>query len=285
MKKIKKLKAYQRILLFIFPYLFTIGLFQYCGGLLSGVDFSTYGSEKSSFQELAIFFSSMLGTFFILWVFMKFIDKKPFIELGFQFKRRSIDLILGFIVGLLVMAIGFIILSYLKEIQITYFNVDYREILISVVFFTMIAVCEEVVFRGYLLGNLMLAYNKYLALIISAIIFAFGHGLNENINWFSTLNLFLAGLFLGISYIYTKNLWFPIGLHFGWNLFQSLFGFNVSGQDFYSIIEFTVNNPNGINGGKFGFEGSYLSLIAELIILCSVAYLYREKKQLITQSL
>ena len=92
------------------------------------------------------------------------------------------------------------------------------------------------------------------------------HGANPNISLFSLLGLFLAGIALGSSYMYTKNLWYPIAFHFSWNLFQSLLGFNVSGQDIYSIIEFTVPENNKINGGQFGFEGSIFSILTEFIL-------------------
>ena len=39
--------------------------------------------------------------------------------------------------------------------------------------------------------------------------------------------LFAAGFILGISYTFTKNLWLPTFFHFGWNLFQGLFGFEI----------------------------------------------------------
>jgi hypothetical protein len=33
-------------------------------------------------------------------------------------------------------------------------------------------------------------------------------------------------------------------MHLSWNLFQTLFGFNVSGKDTYSIIEFNITEEN-----------------------------------------
>ncbi|MEP5433691.1 MAG: CPBP family intramembrane glutamic endopeptidase, partial [Flavobacteriaceae bacterium] len=127
--------------------------------------------------------------------------------------------------------------------------------------------------------NLMLSFNKHIALIISSIVFAIAHGANPNISLFSLTGLFLAGIALGVSYIYTKNLWYPIAFHFSWNLFQSLFGFNVSGQDIYSIIEFTVPENNMINGGQFGFEGSIFSLITELTLAALIIYYHQVKKR------
>ena len=92
-------------------------------------------------------------------------------------------------------------------------------------------------------------------------------------------NIFLAGFFLGASYIFTKNLWFPIALHFSWNFFQSMFGFKVSGLDSYSIIEFTIPENNMLNGGEFGFESSLLSIII-LIIGTFIIWNYFKKNNI-----
>ena len=89
----------------------------------------------------------------------------------------------------------------------------------------------------------------------------------------SFLSLFFAGMALGISYIYTKNLWFPIGLHLSWNFFQSLFGFNVSGQNFYSLFQTHKTNETLLNGGEFGFENSIFGIISEIVIILMV-FLY-----------
>lgn len=122
------------------------------------------------------------------------------------------------------------------------------------------------------------SFNKYIALIVSSILFALIHSFNPHIDLFSLFDLFLAGIVLGLSYIYTKNLWFPIALHLSWNLFQTLLGFNVSGKDTYSIIEFGMKERNLMNGGDFGFEGSYLSIIAEVVTIIGIGIYYNRKK-------
>ena len=104
-------------------------------------------------------------------------------------------------------------------------------------------------------------------LIISSAIFSLLHSLNPNVNYIALTELFIAGILLGVSYVYTKNLWFPIALHLSWNFFQVMFGFNVSGMDTYSLIEFEILENNNINGGDFGFEGSYLSILFSLIMI------------------
>lgn len=175
------------------------------------------------------------------------------------------------------MALGYMILIYFKEILFLKVDFDLKELTISILLFTMVAVVEETLMRGYVLRNLMISFNRYTALIISSIVFSLMHSFNPNIDLFALIDLFLAGVGLGLSYVYTKNLWFPIGMHLGWNLFQTLFGFNVSGQNMYSLIEFKINDANLINGGAFGFEGSYLSIIAEILIIASVGSYYIRK--------
>jgi hypothetical protein len=140
-----------------------------------------------------------------------------------------------------------------------------------------VAVTEEVLIRGYVLKNLMVSFNKYVALIISSLLFSLIHGANPNVDWLGLVNLFLAGILLGLSYIHTRNLWFPIALHLSWNLFQSLFGFNVSGQDFYSLVNFTIVENSMLNGGDFGLEGSVFCFAAQLVLITGIAWYYRNE--------
>lgn len=272
-----KLKGWQRVLLLIIPYLFIVGIFQMIGMIVSGVDFEAESYTKTSYQELVISIFNFIGHFVLLWIFMKYVDKENFIKLGFQFRNRLKDFNLGFLVGFVIMLAGFLILWNLDQVNVTNTNFDLIEVLISMGVFAIVAIVEETLLRGYILRNLMLSMNKYIALIISAIIFALMHGANPNISLFALSDLFLAGVLLGMSYIYTKNLWFPIALHFSWNLVQSLLGFNVSGQDFYSIVEFKIKEANIWNGGNFGFEASVLSTAAQLIFIIWIYFYFRKE--------
>jgi membrane protease YdiL (CAAX protease family) len=270
-----KIKGWVRILLIILPYLFIVGIFQFIGSVLSGVTYSNPDFAKSSAQQLIISFSGLLGTFLVLWIFMKYIDREKFSMLGFQVKNRFLDFMVGTLVALVTMISGFVLLIGLNEIKYSAIVLNFDEVVISVLLFLIVAIVEEALFRGYVLKNLMLSSNKYVALVISSVLFSLMHGFNPNMSLFSFFDLFCAGMILGITYIFTKNLWYPIGLHFGWNLFQTHLGFNVSGQDFYSVIEFNYTSPNLLNGGEFGFEGSILSLFAQVVIFAGSIYYYK----------
>ena len=92
--------------------------------------------------------------------------------------------------------------------------------------------------------------------------------------------LFAAGFILGISYTFTKNLWFPTFFHFGWNFFQGLFGFEISGfnVDSWKIIshENTGNVPDIVSGGAFGIEGSVITLSCTIICTYLIFKYYNE---------
>jgi hypothetical protein len=273
-----KHRGWQRILLIILPYIFIVGIFQVIGALIAGVDFNNLDFQKTSEQHIIMSFFSLLGTLLVIWIFMKYLDKEKFIKLGFQTKNRLNEFILGIGIGAITMSVGYFILLFLGEINFQRIVFDIKEIVMSILLFIIVAVMEEVLLRGYVLKNLMISFNKYVALIVSSILFSSIHAFNPNIDLFALANLFLAGIVLGISYIHTKNLWFPIAMHLSWNLFQTIYGFNVSGQKTYSLIEFSITENNLINGGEFGFEGSILSVIAMLVTIIGIEIYYRRQK-------
>ncbi|HDZ04000.1 hypothetical protein LCGC14_0132640 [marine sediment metagenome] len=270
-----------RVFAIIISYFIVVGLFQVAGAFIVGIPIDDPDYNSTTGQYLIMTAFSFLGTFLLVWLFMKFLDEEKFIEVGLQIKNRKIDIIIGVILGLAIMFLAYLGLSLSHEIVFNKLIFNFSELVYTTLLFILVAVLEEVLFRGYILKNLMLSFNKYIALIVSSALFALMHGANPNISSFSLLGLFLAGMALGVSYIYTKNLWYPIAFHFSWNLFQSLLGFNVSGQDIYSIIEFTIPVTNKINGGEFGFEGSIFSLITELSLVFLIMYYYQvqQKKQ------
>jgi membrane protease YdiL (CAAX protease family) len=188
-------------------------------------------------------------------------------------KGYTKDIFWGIVSGALIMLLGFFILSSLNEINIASIDFDIYKLLTSIVLFAFVAFKEEILMRGYILNNFMQSMNKYLALVLSSLIFSLLHLLNPNFDIISFVGLLLAGLLLGISYIYTKSLWFPIALHFSWNFFQgTIFGFKVSGNSIYSIINQEPVGNNIINGGEFGFEGSILS---QIFIVITILLIWR----------
>ena len=279
MKK-SKFNGWQRVLLIIVPYIIIGGLFQVIGSKIAGIDIKDMNGPKDSYQFCIIAIFSLIGTFLTVLLFKAKVDRESFWSIGFSFKNRGKDLILGLALGLLIMGFGFIILVYLNEIKFVAINFNLSKLLLSILLFVSVALGEELLIRGYVLSNLMKSFNKYTALIISSLIFSAAHLANPDFSWFAFLNIIFAGLLLGLSYIYTKNIWFPVALHFSWNFFQgSIFGFSVSGQTTYSLIEQSRLSDNLWNGGQFGFEGSMLAIAFQIIgIFIIWKYFHKESR-------
>ena len=280
MKKVINHKGWLTAILSIIPFFIFVSFFQGFGVGLSNVlgkrgiidfDFDKYLEIEDMRDFLVadtiIQYFDLIGVLLLLWILMRFVDKEPFINLGFSLKGKVNDIILGMTLGLLLMAVGYTVLILLGEIKFIGFNYDLKNIILLFLLFIAVSIAEETYVRGYVLKNLLQSFNPIISLIISSAIFSLLHFFNPNVNYIALTELFIAGILLGISYVYTKNLWFPIALHLSWNFFQVMFGFNVSGMDTYSLIEFEIIENNNINGGDFGFEGSYLSILFSLIMM------------------
>jgi hypothetical protein len=96
------------------------------------------------------------------------------------------------------------------------------------------------------------------------------------------LNIFLAGILLGVVYVYTERLWFAISLHFTWNFFQGpVFGSQVSGTvTDGTFIQLTKTGNPLITGGDFGFEGSLLMTFMMIAIIFALGLHYHKKSKI-----
>lgn len=272
-------RGWQRVLLLIIPYFLVIGGLQFLGFYLTGLSDAPGTLIKTTEQSLVILTLTLIGTVFLLLVFLKNIDKKKFIDLGLHKFHALNDTFTGIWLGFAVMFIGLVILLLTGQIQIADFSFNTYEVMLSIVLFTIISFHEELLVRGYVLQNLMLSFNKYVALVLSSALFSVMHLANPAVNINGVIGLFIAGILLGLCYQRTGSLWLPIAFHFSWNFFQSLFGFNVSGIDQHSIIHLSYHEENIWNGGAFGFEGSVLGSLFQLplIVFVLLKYRFREK--------
>ena len=287
--------GFLRAIIFMPLWLIIMGLVQSIGVVLimmsSGVDMANPDSAEALFSEMSfdspvmliLTGFSLLGSFAALWVATKFIDRKPLMSIGLSVKDKANEMLIG--IGFALAFIGglFLVLWLIGAINITgYVGFKPGVFIVSIMLF-MAAFDEELIFRGYILNNMMdSTSNRWIALAGSSLLFALLHSGNTNVwsTWVPMTELFAAGFILGISYTFTKNLWFPTFFHFGWNFFQGLFGFEISGfnVDSWKIIshENTGNVPDIVSGGAFGIEGSVITLSCTIICTYLIFKYYNE---------
>ena len=231
-----------------------------------------------------------LGFGAALYLFIRFIDKDSSGHYGLYLRRSSVvKFFIGAGIGaiLVVIIVGILWLCGLispgpvfyiaKSTTISFCILAAGQCLryISGSFF------EELFSRSFLIRHIsegirgkFLSDKKAIMIscIFTAIIFGIIHGFNPHSGFISSLNLSLLGMIFGLSYIYSGDLAWPIGLHFGWNVFQNtVFGMPNSGKDSeVSFLTIQLHGDNLWTGGSFGIEAS---VITTLIIVVAILVL------------
>ncbi len=145
-----------------------------------------------------------------------------------------------------------------------------------------LAFTEEIMFRGYILQNLVDAKRTMQGIIVSSIAFWLVHGMNPGA-WESpiiSLNLFLAGVILAQAYLVSGDIWYPTVLHFGWNFAQGVvLSIPVSGMKFPGIVNISVvaTSDRWLTGGEFGLEGSLVVSMLEVVLIIVMQSIIKQR--------
>jgi membrane protease YdiL (CAAX protease family) len=201
----------------------------------------------------------------------RFLDKRSFASLGLKIDLRAgFDLLAGLLVSFLMMGAIFLTFRSLGWLRFQGFAWQAQSLapvigqsLLMLLIFTSTGWNEELLSRGYHLQTFASGTSTAWGVVFSSIIFGVMHLTNPGASWIAGLGIFFSGLFLAIGYLLTGQLWISIGLHIGWNFFEgTVFGFTVSGIDFYRITNITVHGPQAWTGGAFGPESGLIILPA-----------------------
>lgn len=257
------------------------------GAIASGLEWivekgflgNAYNYNDSMGHTLLFYLLNQIGWIFSLWFFLKVLQRQNLYALGFQWKGFQIDAGIGAGTAILIMVVGSVLLAMGDSIYVRWSKFDFLATLFGFLLFVVVAFFEEIIVRGYILSNLMRSLNKWIALFVSSILFTMMHITNENVSTLPLINIFLAGIVLGVNYIYTKNLWFAIFFHFAWNFTQgTVFGYHVSGLPIAGILETkSTIDEDFISGGSFGFEGSIFAALLQGVSIIGLAMFYENK--------
>ncbi|HEY4110980.1 type II CAAX endopeptidase family protein [Puia sp.] len=212
-------------------------------------------------------------------IFRLLIDRRSLGTLGWGLEAVPGEGVTGLFMGPALLGVTALLMMASGHLEWVDISFDPSSLFVSLGLMALIAFSEEMVFRGYILNNLLESFpNKWVALLISGVLFAGFHFTNPGIHTLAFANLFLAGLLLGVNYIYTRNLWFSFLFHLSWNFFQGpILGFRVSGLSLPTLL---VAEPKGdlfITGGDFGLEGSILNTTVSVLALCVLALFFEKK--------
>lgn len=156
------------------------------------------------------------------------------------------------------------LLGYLKIIKVNFSFSLFIDISVKVLIFSFV---EEVFYRLGLFRLTERYWGSWIALIIGSLLFGLMHISNDFISPLIIIFAILWSGIVGILYIYSKRIWLPFGVHFGWNYAQALFlGGIVSGNSLGGLIVTEIKGPSLLTGGGFGIEASIIAIVLSLIV-------------------
>lgn len=207
----------------------------------------------------------MLAAFIVvaLIVVERFAAGKGPSEIGFGPQAAGRDFIFGILLGaaLFSLVVGELALFGFYHVVAIHASTD---IGLAALLLLAGAVLEETLFRGVIFRLIEAWAGTWIALAASAAIFGIAHAGNPGATWFSSVAIALeAGVLLGAAFVVTRNLWFPIGLHFAWNFFEGpIFGSQISGREFLTnLISPRITGPAMYTGGAFGPEAGLFAVV------------------------
>lgn len=152
-------------------------------------------------------------------------------------------------------------------------------LLADTLFFALLALGEEVAFRGYGFQRFCSVVGPVGATLGYAAFYAVVQALAPGSSHLSIAVSIVFSMVLSIAYLRTRALWLSWGLNFGWKASRALlFGLAVSGVTSHSpIVEGDPMGSFWLTGGGYGLDGSW---VAFFVLLAAVPVVYRVTRDL-----
>ena len=222
------------------------------------VDMRTY----FAYAEAIIFFFIFLAAYSL---YAKFIEKRKVFEISSKLSWKEFGK--GFFISMVLVSAVVGLLAVIGNYRIADWNPDKKVLLDLFIKFMIGALLEEIIFRLIIFRLTEELLGTWIALIIQAVLFGFAHMANDNSTLFASFSVIIVGgiIYTG-AFMYTRRIWLALGLHAGWNYFQSgIFGMPNSGTAYTGLIFPDIQGKEWITGGSWGIEASYIAILVVLI--------------------
>jgi membrane protease YdiL (CAAX protease family) len=151
-------------------------------------------------------------------------------------------------------------------------------------FMAAAATTEELMFRGVLFRIIEQRLGTWIAMTLTGVLFGAFHLANPHASlWGAVAIMIEAGGMLAAAYAATRNLWVPIGLHFGWNFAAAgIFSTEVSGNGATEgLLRSEISGPAFYTGGAFGPEASPPAITFGVLVTIVFLWLARRRGNIV----
>jgi uncharacterized protein len=282
-----RLRSGWRFFIFVAAYLLALTVL---GAAFTVALSLAFGRAAEAFQESSLSFAAQALLLFtsaalVGWCCNKFLEDLPWRALGWALHRGWLrDWLAGSLIGALSLLLAAGIATAAGGLRFAFVAGEMlpaasRTLLGSGLIFICAAASEEVMFRGYPLQTMTRARLAWVGLILTSVPFALVHLFNPHVApGFTFLNTALAGLWLGVAYLRTRSLWFPLGIHWSWNwTMGAILGLPVSGIEKLTpapLFRSVDIGPAWLTGGAYGLEGG---LACTLALALSTLFIWRTR--------
>lgn len=155
----------------------------------------------------------------------------------------------------------------------------WRWLVVDAVYFSLLALAEEVAFRGYAFQRFEQAVGGLGAAIGFAAYYAMVQSTARGSGRASIAVSIALGLLLSTAYLRTRALWMSWGLNFAWKASRALlFGLAVNGDSSHSpLVQGDPMGPFWLTGAGYGLDNTW---VAFAVLLAAIPLLFRITRDL-----
>lgn len=237
------------------------------GIILADSLFRLLSDQTEGILTLLITLTKSFIVIMIYMLTMKYLARRPVSEISRQ--RAGIEAGMGILTGALFIIVSTLIIVAMGGYSLQWANsADMSSVLVTSIELALsAAIVEELIFRGLMFKVIQNWAGDWLALVVTSLFFGIAHLWNPDATLWSSFAITIeAGVLLGAAFLWRRNLWFVIGLHFAWNAIEGMIGIPVSGHLIDGLYTVKVNGPALLTGGDFGLEGSIVPILLSLLI-------------------
>jgi membrane protease YdiL (CAAX protease family) len=199
-------------------------------------------------------------------------EKLPLKMVGVVAHKSTLKkVVAGFVIGLLMASLQPLFIILLGNYKLSFNpSVSAYSVFFNFTLYTLVAIREELAFRGYPLFSLNYSFGLLTSLLIISVIFSLEH-VAGGMTWVQAfLGSGTGAILFGLAALRTNGIALPIGIHAAWNFGHWCWGFKKEHGIFSGIVSNGFDSIVERNG--------WISYLLIMVIAITITYLYKPPK-------